>query len=341
MRRVVLLLAAISFVAGATASVAAPTPTPSPSNGGVAVVPFPKSTHTNPAHTSIRVGTLPVGKAYLDKAIIVNTRSSAVDLYVYPADGIPARGGGYGYATRKAPMHEIGAWLTLSTSRVTVPASGRVGIDLRLLAPPTAANGVHVGAVVVEPVDTGTGAFQSITRYAMPLTVTTTGGITPTRGPSPRPVPLGSGPVTVTNLTPHVRGSKVCPTVHIRNGTASSISPKATVGTDGWFGGSSRTVSLAPMAPGDSGDVELGCVRRPIGPGKLRIRVQDPTGDSAIAAHLFWLPLPLLFSLLLLLLLIAALLTTFARGWFTKQTDNVPPDAALPSSKELDDNHPQ
>lgn len=286
------------------------------------------------------MGTLAVGRVFTESAFVVNTTAKPVDVYVYPADGIPARGGGYGYATRATPMTAVGRWLRVSSARMTLPGNSRKPITLRLLVPATATNGLHVGAVVVEPVDANSAStFTTITRYAMPVSMTVTGGRPPSRGPSGAPRPRG-GPVEVTDLRPHPRGSKVCPTVLVTNNSGAAVSPRIRVTTDGWFGGSSRVTTIDPVAPGASRVVQLLCVRRPIGPGNLRVRVEEPASDAAVGAHLFWVPLPLVLSLLLLLLLIAALLTTFARGWLRQREQDDPPNAAASSSKELDGNPP-
>jgi hypothetical protein len=314
---------------------------PSPSPGGVAVIPDPKSTHTNPAHTSIRVGVLAVGRVFTETATVVNTTSSTQDVYVYPADGTPARGGGYAYATRGTRMTGVGAWLTVSKTRMTIPSNGRVAISIRLQAPATAPNGLRVGAVVVEPVIAEPGTIVTVTRYAMPVSMTVTGGVTPTAGPSRRPgssaapSPTG-GPLEVSDLEPRPRGSRLCPRVRVTNSGATPAAPRLTIRGDGWFSDSERSVTVDPVAPGTSKQVDLPCVRRPIGPGKLTVRADD----AYVGAQLFWIPLPLLISLLLLLLLIGALLTTFARGWLKQREGDDPPDASPPSSFELDADHP-
>jgi hypothetical protein len=344
MRRLVPLLTAIAVLVPAPALLAAPSPSP----GGVAVVPNAKSTHTNPARTAIRVGTLAVGRVFTETAEVANTTSAPVDLYVYPADGMPARGGGYAYATRGTKMTAVGAWLRVSAGRMTLPAHSRRAITLRLQVPATATNGLHVGAVVAEPVPKSNGPIITVTRYAMPVSLTSVGGVPPGTGasgnpsaaPTAAPSPRG-GPIEVTDLKPNPRGSKVCPTVRVANNGGTVVRPRLGITSDGWFSGSSTTTTLEPVAPGTSRVVQLPCVKRPIGPGSLRVRVDDPQEEGYVGASLFWVPLVLWFSLLLLLLLIGALLTTFARGWLKRDEDEDAPNDPPPSHKELDGNHPQ
>jgi hypothetical protein len=306
-----------------------------PATGGLSVVPNPKSTHTNPAHTSVRVGTLLVGRVFTETATVVNSTSKPIDVYVYPADGVPARGGGYGYATRGTTMTGVGAWTRVSVGRAIVPANGRVPITLRLQAPVTATNGFHLGAVVAEPVQTKAGGpIVTVTRYAMPVSVMTTGGVAPSAAPSKQPsggtpTPIG-GPLEVTDLDPHQRGSHACPTVRVTNRGATPAGPRLTVTSDGWLGGSTRTTTVSPVPAGESKVVQLPCVRRPFGPGTLRVTAD---GLPTVAAHLFWLPLVLLLSLLLLLLLIGALVTTFVRGWLERREPPAAPEASISSQK--------
>jgi hypothetical protein len=322
MRRWVMFLISFLAVCGGLVSGApaqAASPPPSAPTGGVAVLPSGSNGHVSPSGMALRFGTVRPGQAFTDAVDVVNTSSAAATVYVFPADGIPAQGGGYGFANRTDPRREMGRWLTLPAQQVTVPAGGRVSVGLRLVIPAGAVNGEHVGAVVTEPLaTTGGGPIRTITRYAMPVSLTVVGGAT---APSAQPVPAQAGTqappdaVQVISLPPIVKGSQVCPVVRVGNGGGVPINPRAEVTSGGWFGGSSASGGpLGVVGPAVSRIFTLPCVARPMGPGDVQVQVHTDQGDAVASAHLLWLPPPLLVAVLLLLLLIAALLVSLRRG---------------------------
>jgi hypothetical protein len=325
MRRWVMsLTSSVAVVAGvgltAPALAATPSPAPSAAPGGVAVVPDANSRHLSAAGTSLRITTpLRPGQGFDDEVFVVNTTAAPATVAIYPADGIPADGGGYGFASRTERQTHVGAWLQLSATQVTVPANGRTPVALQLVVPATAENGDHVGAVVTQPLTaSGSGAIRTVTRYAMPVRLTVVGGVTPV-SPQPGPAQAGTAPpldaVQVISLPPIVKGSQVCPVVRVGNGGGVPINPRAEVTSGGWFGGSSASGGpLGVVGPAVSRIFTLPCVARPIGPGKLQVQVHTAQGDGVTSAHLLWLPPPLLVALLLLLLLIAGLLESLRRG---------------------------
>ena len=321
MRRLALLLAATTLLAVAPVTLAAPSPSP----GGVSVVPDPASQHQNADRNSFRVSGLRPGQGFTDAVFVANSTKDAVTVALYPADGIKAQGGGYGYSNRQDPVRDVGAWLRLSRTQVTVPAGQRVKVGVRLVVPAGVTNGQHVGAVVSEPVDQPvTGPVTSVTRYAMPVVVNVIGGrpapaSSPSTSPTAPPRP-DNETIRVRELKPHPDGSKVCPTVRVDNGSGAAAQLHAVVESDGWFRSSkSPRTALAPVPELTSRVVQLPCVKRPIGPGRLKVTLD--AGDEITPAHLFWLPWPLLISLLLLLLLIGALLSTFLRGLLERRRD--------------------
>ena len=190
---------------------------------------------------------------------------------------------------------------------------------LRVGSSPT--NGLNVGAVVAEPLDQDTsGPIQSVTRFAMPVLVTVEGGrpaATTGATASAGPTQGREQPIRVTELRPRPGGDRLCPRAVVANETAQSADITVVVRSSGAFGGGSQAapVVLPALPPLSATTVQLPCVRRPYGPGRLSITAAPPGGvEQVVASSLFWLPLPLGLSLLLLLLLISALLTHLVRG---------------------------
>jgi hypothetical protein len=320
MRRVaVLLLLAGLALAGEvpTAAVAAPTPTPSPTalapSRGVNVQPAPKTAHRSKSGTFLELGTVKLGVAVTDTLVLRSTFDVPTVVDVYPADAQPAVGGGFGFSARKDARKQVGAWLKLSSARLTVPPQGAVTFRSTVTVPRGTQGGEYVGAVIAEPVDQGPGgAVQTRTRFAMAVYLTVPGGATGAKPGRGKP----DGTLVVLGVTPRFDGNRSCPVAKLRNDSQTIVDPKVTVRTKGWFGSGSsysRTRSAA-LLPEATASVALPCIKRPIGPGSVRVELASPKGEGARAIDYVWLPTALLVALLFLLLMIGALLTTFVRG---------------------------
>ena len=256
------------------------------------------------------------GEEVAGTVVAVNTSDEDVRVALYAADGAPAAGGDFGYTTRDEPTTAVGEWIELSESELTLAPGDRVPVDFRLKVGADAFDGRNVGAIVVEPLDQPvTGAFSTRTRYAMPVTVVVEGGRprpSPAASPSAEPLEGEQQPLQLRNLEPGERGAQLCPTVVLGNVGTSERSARVTVTTDGPFSGRSSAVTeLDVPAAGTTRRVELACVDRPLGPGRVRVSVGD---ESELDKQVFWVPVSVFLSLLLLLLVICALLTTYLRG---------------------------
>jgi hypothetical protein len=330
MRRVlaVVLLAGLAFPIAASA---APTPTPSPAleaARGISVTPQPKSPHRSTSGSFLELGTVQPGVPVLDTVDVRSTFDTPADVDVYPADAEPAVGGGFGFSARTDHPTEVGAWLHLALHRVRVPAQGQVVLHLSVTVPAGTEGGEYVGAVIAEPVNQGPATgVQTRTRFAMSVYLTVPGGArgsTPGRG---RP----DGTLQVLAVEPHFKGNKACPVVRFRNDSQAIVDPQTTVRTSGLFGSgtSYKETRTGALLPGATADIPLPCVKRPLGPGTLRVVVQSPKGNKNQAFGFTWVPVSLLVALLFLLLLVAALLTTFARGWLRRKDDESSDRAAV------------
>ena len=314
----------LSLVAPAQAATPSPAFSPTPSTG-VSVVPDAGSRYLSARRNALRVPASRPGRTLTETVFVLNTSDRTLRVALYPADGLPAQNGGYGYADRTARPTGVGAWLRLSRSEAVLPPKSRLDLTVGLRVGADAANGRNVGAVVVEPLDQGAGPVQSITRFAMPFVVEVTGGRRATTAAAPRPAPARpASPVVIDRLRTRPLRDLVCSTVRVRNGSSQPLALQLEVQSDGPLaGGSRRTVLLPPLPSLTSREVGLPCVERPIGPGKLRVWAALPgQPPAAVAASLFWVPLPVTVSLFLLLLVIAALLRTFLLGWKRRTEDD-------------------
>ena len=88
------------------------------------------------------------GSTLEDGVIVYNFSDSPLTLQLYPADVITPRGGGVTPVDPHQTMHEVGAWLKLEESQLTVPAKSSTFVAFALSVPATIAPGDHLGAVV-------------------------------------------------------------------------------------------------------------------------------------------------------------------------------------------------
>jgi hypothetical protein len=312
----VLLLAAPA--SASTAAQAAPSPQPGPQ--GVAVTPAPDSPHRSASGTFVELGTVTPSRTVTDAVVLTNAADTAQQTYVYGADAIPSRGGGFAFTPRIGRNAQVGRWLRVATPTVTLPAHGSMRVTYRVTVPTGTPGGEYVGGIVTEPIRTTAGSgLTTVTRFAMSVYLRVPGGTTGTTPGRGRP----NGHLVITKLQIRYDGSKACPTVSYRNDSQDILDPSLQVRTSGPLGGSQyRQQRTGAVLPDSSADVRLPCIKRPLGPGRLEVRLSTPKGDAAQAVTFTWLPLPLVISLLLLLLLIGALVTTFLRGWLRRRSDD-------------------
>lgn len=88
------------------------------------------------------------GQSISDGIVVENFSDHAISVHVYGADLITATGGGLAPAQPTAAMREVGAWITVSTPMVMVPAHGQITDNFIVLLPTAVSSGQHLGAVV-------------------------------------------------------------------------------------------------------------------------------------------------------------------------------------------------
>lgn len=317
MRRL-LVLTGLLVALHAVAAVAVESP-PAPGQG-INVIPDKDSSRKSESGELAELGTVQVGQTLRDAVLVRSSLNEPKEILLYAADAEPAVGGGFGFAAQDATQRQVGSWLRLVQTRLTVPAGGTVKVPYSLTVPSGTEGGEYVGAVVAEPVDEPAAAgVQTTTRFAMAVYLRVPGGqpgATPGRG---RP----DGTLVLESLQPKFDGKRVCPVVTYRNDSQDIVDPKVSVRTKGLFGGSSYETprGVGALLPGASAAVALPCLERAFGPGHVDVELISPQGGGRDSQGYTWLPWPFVLSLLLLLLLVGALLTTFLRGIFRRRSD--------------------
>jgi hypothetical protein len=88
------------------------------------------------------------GQSISDGIVVENFSDHAISVHVYGADLITATGGGLAPAQPTATRRAVGAWITVSTPIVMVPAHGQITDTFAVLVPAAVSSGQHLGAVV-------------------------------------------------------------------------------------------------------------------------------------------------------------------------------------------------
>jgi hypothetical protein len=112
------------------------------------------------------------GKAYSDAVTVSNFTSTPLTFNLYSADAVNTPGGGLSLRRRIDPQQDIGRWVELPYSQLTVPALTASVVPFTILPPAQASPGDHVGGIVAEETQGVTSASGSV-----PITVVQAVGV--------------------------------------------------------------------------------------------------------------------------------------------------------------------
>jgi Bacterial protein of unknown function (DUF916) len=90
------------------------------------------------------------GQGFSDTVIVSNTGQSSADLFVNAVDALTGVTTGAVYANRQDPVRRWGAWVTPSTSEITVQPQSRTPVDFTVHVPPDAQPGDHLAGIAFE-----------------------------------------------------------------------------------------------------------------------------------------------------------------------------------------------
>ncbi|MFL5995295.1 MAG: WxL protein peptidoglycan domain-containing protein [Streptomyces sp.] len=102
------------------------------------------------------------GTTISDRVVVANKTAGPLTFRLYAADAYnTARDGGFAVRTVHEKQRGVGAWAKPATSRITVPAHGKVTVPFTLHVPQGAEPGDHPGALVAldERIDKGSGSL--------------------------------------------------------------------------------------------------------------------------------------------------------------------------------------
>lgn len=104
--------------------------------------------------------TIARGEEQTDAIALENTGDTNQTILLYPADTTPSTDGGFALKQRVEEMTEVGAWVTIDESQVTLAPGEQREVDFTLNIPRDVEAGEYAGAIMVEPI--GSGSVQEI-----------------------------------------------------------------------------------------------------------------------------------------------------------------------------------
>ena len=93
---------------------------------------------------------LPQGTAKKDVFYVANVSDEPLKLYVYPADGAPARNGGIALAGRLAPRKGLAKWVTMNAYSLTLAPKETRTVGYSIAVPAAATGEERIGGIVAE-----------------------------------------------------------------------------------------------------------------------------------------------------------------------------------------------
>jgi hypothetical protein len=181
------------------------------------------------------------GSQVADSIEISNLGATPLTLDVYPADMVSLPGGGTAPAESDAPRRGVGAWITVSQTRLSLDADQTRTVPFHLQVPPKILPGDYVGAVVVaEDVSTAAGSVGVTTRVALQVNVEVPGALRPA--------------AQLSDVHARRRGTQESITATLRN--TGNVTLTVTGAVHLHHGSTNRELALTPtgtiLFPGDS-----------------------------------------------------------------------------------------
>ncbi len=136
---------------------------------------------SNPRTESIFIHTLQPGATQEEGVRVVNNSAETKTMLVYGADSTPSTGGAFACKQFSEPKTDVGAWITLAKSEVTLEPGTNEVVPFTIRVPQNASVGEHNGCILIQEkkakVEGQTGAVLSV-RTGLRVAITIPGAIT-------------------------------------------------------------------------------------------------------------------------------------------------------------------
>jgi hypothetical protein len=104
----------------------------------------------DPRTKSWFIYSIPAGVQRNDSVTVVNNGTEPITLKVYPVDSLTANNGSFALANDNAPKSDVGAWITMSTSEVTLGPKEVRNIPFTIAIPANATEAEHSGGIIIQ-----------------------------------------------------------------------------------------------------------------------------------------------------------------------------------------------
>jgi hypothetical protein len=323
------------LVLGTSFGVAPASPSSAASNGLWSV--FPTTLPGKEPRAFVQPVLTP-GKLYVDSVTVANYTAAPLTFHVYGSDAINTRGGGLSLRRRTDVQKDIGKWIELPYSQLTVPANSSTEVPFAILTPPQATPGDHVGGIVAEQTQGTTSHAGSV-----PITVLQAVGVRVygrVVGPLRPHLSLRQVSLSVNNSAATQFGGTVDAHVGftVVNSGNTVLSPRASVELSTPFGTAARRrFTLNPLLPGSSVPFALSFPGvNPYGHLHAQVQVTSARTTATGAATAWALPWALLAIILVVLVVLVLVIRNRRRrrkADKSKKPEAVPIDSgATPSA---------
>ncbi|MGI8419072.1 MAG: WxL protein peptidoglycan domain-containing protein [Candidatus Levyibacteriota bacterium] len=107
-------------------------------------------TDTDPRTKSWFIFSLPAGDKRNDAVVVINNGTEPTTLKVYPADSTTMKDGGFALTNFGTPKHDVGAWITMNASEITLAPKESRNLPFTIAIPSNAVKGEHSGGIIFE-----------------------------------------------------------------------------------------------------------------------------------------------------------------------------------------------
>ncbi len=136
---------------------------------------------SNPRTESIFIHTLEPGATQEEGVLVVNNTAEPKTMLIYGADSTPSSGGAFACKQFAEPKTDVGVWITLAKSEVTLEPGTNEIVPFTIRVPQSASVGEHNGCVLIQEKkaksEGKTGASISV-RTGLRVVITIPGAIT-------------------------------------------------------------------------------------------------------------------------------------------------------------------
>jgi hypothetical protein len=140
---------------------------------------YPRS--DNPRTESIFIHTLEPGAIYEEGVQVINNSSASKTVIIYAADSTPSTGGAFACKQFSEPKTDVGAWITLAKSEVTLKPAANEIIPFTIHVPQNVSVGEHNGCILIQEKkarDQGQTGMSLSIRTGLRVAITIPGEIT-------------------------------------------------------------------------------------------------------------------------------------------------------------------